>query len=343
MFTSFREKQEQYTPPPPPERSSNGTGHIIFLEDGDTLPPKLDEIVTIPVLTPTITSLSCNSISYNPSPLINSIYNGTAIVPYTGGNGLAYSAESNILSTTVLGLTASLQAGTLANGNGNLTYTVTGTPTTSGNANFAISFGGQSCTISITVAPQQSQVTIGTQIWTTSNLDVTTYRDGTPIPQVTDTTQWTNLTTGAWCYYNNDSANNVYGKLYNWYAAVGIYDAASLANPALRKILAPVGYHIPTKAEWQTLCDFVGGNSSPLLAVSAGGTNTTGFSAIYPGYRVENGTFIKLGVWTEWWGSTEDTIDPMILANNVYIDNGFPIINDVWYKIDGSSIRCIKD
>ena len=39
MFTTFREKQEVYTAPPPPERSSSGTGYIIFLEDGDILPP----------------------------------------------------------------------------------------------------------------------------------------------------------------------------------------------------------------------------------------------------------------------------------------------------------------
>ena len=62
-------------------------------------------------------------------------------------------------------------------------------------------------------------VAIGTQVWTKKNLDVTTYRNGDPIPEVTDPTQWKNLKTGAWCYYNNDASNNAtYGKLYNWYA-----------------------------------------------------------------------------------------------------------------------------
>ena len=89
-------------------------------------------------------------------------------------------------------------------------------------------------------------VKIGTQVWMTKNLNVSRYSDGTPIPQVTDPTQWEGLATGAWCYYNNDAANGItYGKLYNWYAVAGIYDAASLANPVLRKKLAPVGYHIP--------------------------------------------------------------------------------------------------
>jgi hypothetical protein len=68
------------------------------------------------------------------------------------------------------------------------------------------------------IAPTPS-VTICTQVWTLNNLDVTTYRNGESIPEVTDPTAWAALTTGAWCYYNNDSATGaIYGKLYNWYA-----------------------------------------------------------------------------------------------------------------------------
>jgi uncharacterized protein (TIGR02145 family) len=62
-------------------------------------------------------------------------------------------------------------------------------------------------------------VTIGSQIWMKKNLDVDHYRNGDPIPQITDTIQWARLTTGAWCYNNNDPAiGTIYGKLYNWYA-----------------------------------------------------------------------------------------------------------------------------
>ena len=62
-------------------------------------------------------------------------------------------------------------------------------------------------------------VTICSQIWTSKNLDVTTYRDGSPIVFVEDPTAWANATYGAWCYYQNDPTNNFsYGKLYNWYA-----------------------------------------------------------------------------------------------------------------------------
>lgn len=74
---------------------------------------------------------------------------------------------------------------------------------------------------------QYNSVIICSQELMKENLKVTKYTDGTPIPQVTDPTLWANLTTGAWCYYNNDPAQGaIYGKLYNWYAVAGIYDAA---------------------------------------------------------------------------------------------------------------------
>jgi uncharacterized protein (TIGR02145 family) len=93
-------------------------------------------------------------------------------------------------------------------------------------------------------------VTICNQVWMLKNLVVTTYRDGTPIPEVTDPTEWDLLTTGAWCYYNNDPANGtVYGKLYNWYA---------VTDP---RGLPPNGWHIPTDEEWVTLETCLGGVS----------------------------------------------------------------------------------
>ena len=64
-------------------------------------------------------------------------------------------------------------------------------------------------------------INYGTQNWAIKNAEVVTYRDGTVIPQVTDVKEWNNLTTGAWCYYNNDSSK---GKLYNWYAIAGVND-----------------------------------------------------------------------------------------------------------------------
>jgi hypothetical protein len=101
--------------------------------------------------TATITAIACGTASFSSTATINSAYAATATIAYTGGNAVAFTAGTTINSTGVTGLTATLQAGTLANGNGNLSYTIVGTPTTSGTASFAISFAGQSCTLSLTV------------------------------------------------------------------------------------------------------------------------------------------------------------------------------------------------
>ena len=91
-------------------------------------------------------------------------------------------------------------------------------------------------------------VAIGSQVWMSTNLNVSTYRNGDVIPQVQDKDAWAKLTTGAWCYYENNAANGTkYGKLYNWYA---VNDARGLA---------PAGWHIPTDGEWTVLSTYLGG------------------------------------------------------------------------------------
>jgi hypothetical protein len=114
---------------------------------------KKTETTATPVTpsTASITALSCVSASFSAASTINVAYAATATVPYSGGNAVAYTAGTAIASSGVVGLTATLQAGTLATGTGNLTYSISGTPTTAGTASFAISFGGQSCSITLTV------------------------------------------------------------------------------------------------------------------------------------------------------------------------------------------------
>jgi uncharacterized protein (TIGR02145 family) len=91
----------------------------------------------------------------------------------------------------------------------------------------------------------------GTQDWAIENAEVVTYRDGTVIPQVADATEWSGLTTGAWCYYDNDSSK---GKLYNWYAVMGIHDNDE-STP--NKEFAPNGWRVPTDAEWIALENYL--------------------------------------------------------------------------------------
>jgi uncharacterized protein (TIGR02145 family) len=202
--------------------------------------------------------------------------------------------------------------------------------------------------------------------FTKQNLNVSKYSDGTPIPQVTDQTAWNNLTTGAWCYYNNDPANGaVYGKLYNWYATAGIYDAASATNPALRKKLAPTGWHVPTDSEWSSLLNCLdpnadGGNNFSNIAggkmkatgtiqlgtglwesPNTGATNESGFSGLPGGYRGSNGTFYYFGVYGVWWSSSELNASDVW---NRYLDyNDGNAVRGNYSKRLGFSVRCLRD
>jgi hypothetical protein len=100
--------------------------------------------------------------------------------------------------------------------------------------------------VNVFVDSTNNNATIGVQTWTTKNLNVAQYRNGEPIPYVPDVIQWRDLTTGAWCYHNNDpSTEATYGKLYNWYA---------VNDP---RGLAPQGWHIPGEAEWDLLINLL--------------------------------------------------------------------------------------
>ena len=181
-------------------------------------------------------------------------------------------------------------------------------------------------------------VTIGSQVWTSKNLDVATYRNGDVIPQVQDDDAWVNLTTGAWCYYDNDASNGTkYGKLYNWYA---------VNDP---RGLAPKGYHIPTDAEWTQLSDYLGGDeeagtkmkSTSGWVKNGNGTNSSGFSGLPGGYRYSIGTFNYIGKDGSWWSSTEDFTLYAGGRDLSYSDGG--VYSSYGSKRGGFSVRCLRD
>lgn len=195
------------------------------------------------------------------------------------------------------------------------------------------------------------------QVWMTKNLDVTTYSDGTEIPQVTDISEWSNLKTGAWCYYNNDPAiGAIYGKLYNWYAIMGIYDNESASNPALRKKLAPIGWHIPSGEEWSRLIDNLGGmniaagkmkstGTSLWQSPNSDATNESGFAALPGGIRSCDGEFKHIGVWGFWWSSSShlDHNYGDIETVNLFIDFAGALNLERNERCIALSVRCIKD
>ena len=203
------------------------------------------------------------------------------------------------------------------------------------------------CTTTTTTTIAIPTVTIGTQIWTDANLEVTTYRNGDVIPEVTDQSAWAGLTTGAWCWYNNNSANNAgYGKLYNWYA---------VNDP---RGLAPNGFHVPSWDEWNTLVATAGGvyfaqfslvetGTTCWVPPNTGATNSTGFSACAGGFRdnsnFNQGPFIP-GVTNNeanFWTSTSYDLTTkrgikIQEGSNVYVDGG----GSPTY---GFSVRLVKD
>lgn len=198
------------------------------------------------------------------------------------------------------------------------------------------------------------RITIGAQIWSSINLDVSTYRDGTPIPQVTDQTTWNNLTTGAWCYYNNDPTNGeTYGKLYNWYAVAGIYDIASLNDPSLRKQLAPTGWKIPTDTDFTTLTTFLGGENVAGLEMKETGishwtspnsnaTNSSGFTGLPGGSRSPNNrSFDFINNYGNWWSSSENNSLTAFYRSLFY--GGSYCGSATNPKSNGFSVRCIKN
>jgi uncharacterized protein (TIGR02145 family) len=197
------------------------------------------------------------------------------------------------------------------------------------------------------------------------NLNVSKYSDGTTIPEVQDNIEWGSLTTGAWCYYQHNTANGaIYGKLYNWYAVMGIYDAASLNNASLRKKLAPTGWHIPTDSEWDSLINCLdpnadGGNNT--LNVAGGkmkstgtslwylinnyATNESGFTGLPGGYRTTSDThFSWIGTDGFWWSSSEYNTSLFSFAYIRYLTrSNHQVYRGYDDKQYGYSVRCVKD
>jgi uncharacterized protein (TIGR02145 family) len=146
-------------------------------------------------------------------------------------------------------------------------------------------------------------VVIGSQTWLKQNLRTARYRNGDSIPTGLNNTAWQNTTSGAYAINNNDPVNDsLYGKLYNWYTV------------ADSRGLCPTGWHVPSDAEWTTLENFLGGFSiagGKMKAVSSlwaspntGAINSSGFSGLPGGARVNLGGFGGVGNDGYWWSST---------------------------------------
>jgi uncharacterized protein (TIGR02145 family) len=188
-------------------------------------------------------------------------------------------------------------------------------------------------------------VTIGTQTWMAENLKTSKYSDGTTIPNITENTQWSQLTTGAWCYFNNDQKfNSKYGKLYNWYAVSPTTNGS--------KNICPTGWHVPTDAEWTVLTNYLGGefvaggklkevDTTSWYSPNTESTNMSLFTGLPGGTRYGSGNYVGIGYYGSWWSSTEsNTANAWFRYLSNYLGNAF---RDNSNKAYGFSVRCLRD
>ena len=181
-------------------------------------------------------------------------------------------------------------------------------------------------------------VKIGDQTWMVENLKVSHLNDGTAIPELKENDLWANADI-ARCWYNNDAENQKdFGALYNW------------KTVATHK-LAPKGWHVATKEEWDKLAEYLGGAdvaggklkekgtehwNNPNIA-----TNESGFSALGGGMRDLSGNFMGFKLYGYFW--TPEKLDDAnaramyVGANTEKLSAGGDFI---W---SGFSVRCIKD
>ena len=184
-------------------------------------------------------------------------------------------------------------------------------------------------------------VAIGNQCWTKDNMKVSRYRNGESIPIMINNAGWESITSGLRCWYANDSTSYEipYGNSYNWYAAVD------------ERGLCPLGWHVPSDAEWSTLTDYLGGENQAGGKMKSTGTtywetpNTgstfeSGFSAFPAGFRYNDGGFDGNRVFAFFWSATEYEASARYRSLRFNVSSVFRLIDS---KSFGASVRCLRD
>lgn len=182
------------------------------------------------------------------------------------------------------------------------------------------------------------EVKIGSLVIMNENLNVDKFRNGDLILEAETDLKWKTASdkgNAAWCYYNNDSENGgKYGKLYNWHA---------VNDP---RGLAPVGWHIPSNAEWTDI-------TSRYVQKSRYGFyfGESGLLIVPGGFRFAGNSFTvfeDLGKNGYWWSSTEYGSDNSWGCDYSHFEDPNFIIDQennggIYPKGSGFSVRCVRD
>jgi uncharacterized protein (TIGR02145 family) len=288
-------------------------------------------------IAPTLTTTAASSITK---------YAASAGGTITSNGGTLITASGICWSTTATPTTSNSKT---TDGTASGTYTSSITGLTAGTTYYVrayatnvigTSYGDAQSFTTLSTPLSQTTVLIGSQRWTDKNLDVATYRNGEDITYAENATQWnaaTNAGVGAWSYYNFDATNGlIFGKLYNWYA---VNDSRGLA---------PAGYHIPTKIEYNTLQTTNSGSALKAASSEWGasmGTNTTGFTGLPGGNNnvTVSNRFEDKGTSGWFWTSEYDLANPTkAYFRLLHISAGFVDVGS-YPKTYGFSVRLVKD
>jgi uncharacterized protein (TIGR02145 family) len=190
-----------------------------------------------------------------------------------------------------------------------------------------------------------NQIKIGTQIWSSKNLNLEKFRNGDVIFEAKTDIEWEQAgkdRTPAWCsVYVDTVEDGDYGKRYNWFA---------VSDP---RGLAPEGWHVPSKVEWEILVNYFGGysNAGYYLKSKYGwdnnnnGIDSVGFNALPVGSRNLYGRTLAYGQFADWWSSTSSNhlyTNSAYLVGMSYYGNDFEI-GGHRYAEEGLSVRCLKN
>ena len=310
-------------------------------------------------LAPTITTTAAGSITK---------YGASVGATITSNGGSAITVSGICWSTTATPTTSDSKT-TDGTTTGTFTSTITGL--TAGTTYYVrvyatnaigTSYGANQSFTTLSTPPSQTTVLIGTQRWTDKHLNVANYRNGEAITYAANATEWAAANAagvGAYTYlkYASGDGGATYGKLYNWYAV----------NSS--KGLAPVGYHVPTVAEWITLRNTQPLNGTTLKSntndwsasfnnvnnfityipdanySNYNGTNSTGFNALPGGSIFPNGTNGNYGsssLWTATQDGSDATKAEWMYFHSTYFYVGKDCCN-TYEKGNGMSVRLVKD
>jgi len=205
-------------------------------------------------------------------------------------------------------------------------------------------------------------IDIGEQVWMAENLNTSRYADGSAIPLVADSADWTKLEVDekAYCWFDNsDSMRNIYGALYSWAAASGGQQV--MEGEALQG-LCPDGWHLPSDEDWKTLEAFLGMGANELdrkdwrgEGVASAlkeqgyshwdfpneGDNSSGFTALPNGFRSTNGSFYAY--YGAFWTANEDPSSVDLAWFRSMLSQREKVLRERDFKGSGFAVRCVQD